>query len=567
MDEVKKTEEDKKIQERKEKFVKFFRSSQIWVVVVLIVALYLGVYIRNLPLTNHGDHPGLWDITTNSWTLGPDLDPWLFTRYAKTIVETGSIPNIDYMRNLPLGADTSVETQVLPYMIAWTYYLLKIFNPVLTLLFAAAVFPVIMFALTIISFFLFVREIFLRKDKENQIRANIISLISTFFMIVVPVFLSRTVAGIPEKESVAFFFMFLSFYLFLKSWKVEKLSISIILSIGAGISTALMGLVWGGVSYIYIPIALSFFISFILNKVHKKEFLAYSLWVISAFTITILFTKRYGSLMGMLTSIDTGLTFLFLIIFVFHFIFWKTKISNIRILKESKIPKQFISLILGAILLIILISIFLGPSFIVEKLKAMHQMTFKPVTGRWSVTVAENRQPDFMEWSSSFGPFIKGIPIMFWLFFLGSVFLFRKMTEVLKKKDSWILAGFYVLTFFGMVFSRYSGSSIFNGENLISKLVYYGSVVLLFGFILYYYFKYEKENNKSFEKIDFEYLLLFSIFLLTLFTARGAVRLIMVLGPIASILLGFLVFDSIDRFRKTKEERSEERRVGKECDR
>jgi asparagine N-glycosylation enzyme membrane subunit Stt3 len=42
-------------------------------------------------------------------------------------------------------------------------------------------------------------------------------------MIIIPAFLSRTVAGIPEKESVAFFFMFLSFYLFLKAWKSERI--------------------------------------------------------------------------------------------------------------------------------------------------------------------------------------------------------------------------------------------------------------------------------------------------------------------------------------------------------
>ena len=55
-------------------------------------------------------------------------------------------------------------------------------------------------------------------------------------MIVIPAFLSRTIAGIPEKESVAFFFMFLSFYLFLKAWKTEKLKFAIILGTLAGIS-------------------------------------------------------------------------------------------------------------------------------------------------------------------------------------------------------------------------------------------------------------------------------------------------------------------------------------------
>ena len=49
-----------------------------------------------------------------------------------------------------------------------------------------------------------------KKNKKSVNRANLIALISSLFMIVIPIFLSRTIAGIPEKESAAFFFMFLS---------------------------------------------------------------------------------------------------------------------------------------------------------------------------------------------------------------------------------------------------------------------------------------------------------------------------------------------------------------------
>src|SRR3989344_8650928 len=190
------------IEIRKERIINFFRKSQYWIYCLLIIALILGVYIRILPMTDHGGNPGLWDVTLNSWTLGPDLDPWLFMRQAKSLI-AGEYPAIDNMRNVPLGFDNSKETVLLPYMIYLTYKITKIFYTDATPEYAGVIFPVIMFALTILAFFFFVREIFLEKDQRIKLRANIIAIISTFLMIVLPVFLPRTIAGIPEKESAA----------------------------------------------------------------------------------------------------------------------------------------------------------------------------------------------------------------------------------------------------------------------------------------------------------------------------------------------------------------------------
>ena len=539
------------VEKRKENVLSVLKNPCVWVIGFLVIALILGIYIRSMPMHDHGGKPGLWDITTGTWTLGPDLDPWLFTRYAKTIVEQGGLPVVDEMRYSPRGYEPAKETRLLPYMIAYTYKLSGGFLD--NVEHAAVIFPVIMFALTILSFFLFVREIFRRKSKRNATRANIIALISTFFMIVIPIFLSRTVAGIPEKESAAFFFMFLAFYLFLRAWKSDKLKWAVILGILAGIATAMMGLISGLVVYVFVSIAVSVFLAFILNKVHKKEFIIYLLWILFSFSFMLLFSDRF-SLKGFITSLDTGLAFMVLFILVIHFTLWHTKISKTRILQNRKIPKNIISLIAVIIFGILSASILFGPGFIIEKLKDVNQIFFKPVTGRWITTVAENRQPFFTEWRASFGPFIKNIPILFWLFFIGSVVLFRKMLNYIKRKDAWILTGLYILFFLGLVFSRYSSGSMFNGENFISKAFYYLSALLLIGYLIYCYIKYHKEGYTGFKKIRFEYLLLFSLFVLCLFTARSAVRLIMVLGPIAPIFVGFLIVECFISWRKSNEE-------------
>jgi len=545
-------DEDNIIEKRKEQAIKFFKQRQIWVLVLLIGAVVLGVYIRTMPMQDHGGRPGLWDITTNTWTLGPDLDPWLFTRYAKTIVEKGSLPKVDMMRNVPRGFDTSGEMMLHSYIIVANYYIFNMIGDY-NVEFAAVITPVMMFALTIIVFFLFAREIFLTEDKSSRIRANLIAIISIFLMVVIPVLLSRTIAGIPEKESSGFFFMFLSFYLFLKAVKSKDLKKAAIFGSLSGIASALMGFVWGGVIYVFITIALLAFIAFAFDKIGRKEFIAYTTWILFTFSILILFSSRY-SINGIMTSTTQSIPFIVLFIFLVHLVLWNTRISQMRLLKESKIPQNLISLLVALVLLFLLVFVLFGPDFIVSKLKAVHQTIFKPVTGRWNITVAENRQPYLNEWQSNFGPFIRNFPIFFWLFFIGSIVLFKEMVNKLKQKEAWVLTGAYVLFLFGLVFSRISPSSLFNGENLISKSAYYGSALLFAGLFMYYYYQYYNKKESGFKELKIEYLFLFVFFLLCLFTARGAVRLIMVTATSTPIFVAYLIVSSVERFKNTKDE-------------
>ena len=86
----------------------------------------------------------------------------------------------------------------------------------------------------------------------------------------------------------------------------------------------------------------------------------------------------------------------------------------------SKIPKRVVSLAVSIILLTIIVLIVLGPSFIGSNIMNVKNILIKPATSRLIQTVAENRQPYFTGWARSFGPYYRNIPLMFWLFFLGS---------------------------------------------------------------------------------------------------------------------------------------------------
>jgi hypothetical protein len=342
--------------------------------------------------------------------------------------------------------------------------------------------------------------------------------------------------------------MFLAFYLFIKAWKSEKLISSCIFGVLAGASTGLMGLSWGGVTYVYITIGLSGLAAFILNKFGKKETLAYGLWLFSSAALMLLLSHRFN-IKEFVLGFDTGVACATFAISLVHIFLWNTNMNKLLGLERIKIPKTVISIVI-VIALGIVASFLISPTYIIDRVSGLYETLIKPITGRWSTTVAENRQPYFTEWFGSFGKAI------FWLFFIGSALLFNKMLDKLKKNDRWILTGLYVLFFFGLVFSRYAPHpAVLDGENLISKLFYFGSALLLVGSIIYYYINYHKENDFSFEKIEFEYIFLFVLFVLTLFTARSAVRLIMVLVPIAPIFLSYLIVEL--GFMSKKEEKKD----------
>ena len=226
--------EEEILKKRKENILSFLKQKKDWIIyLVLGFIVWISVYIRSRNI------PKLKDITTGTWTLGPDLDPFLFLRWAQHIAENGTLFTHDMMRNVPLGLSTKIEMKLLSYMIAWLYDFLSFFSNNVTVTYAAVIFPVIMAGFTAIAFFLFAREIFY---KEKKLTKNIIALISTAFFVLVPSMLARTIAGIPEKESAAFFFMFLAFYFFLKAFHANKFRKNLIFSILAGISTACVNL-------------------------------------------------------------------------------------------------------------------------------------------------------------------------------------------------------------------------------------------------------------------------------------------------------------------------------------
>ena len=546
------------LERRKQKIINFLKKKKDWIYyLILSFIVFIGMYIRTRNISK------LKDITTGTWTLGPDLDPFLFLRWAKYIVEHGKLFLIDTMRSVPLadicsGAtcnpiNTLREMILLPYMMAWFHKVLAIFSKNVTVTYSAVIFPVFMFGLTTIAFFLFARKIFYKQTKKIK---NIIALISTAFFVVIPSLLPRTIAGIPEKESAGFFFMFIAFYFFLEAFTSKKLKRGAIFGVLAGIMTACMALTWGGVGYIFITISAAVIFSFLLGKITKKRFYIFGLWIVSFMALMIPLSGRY-TFTNLMTSTSSGLAFLGFFILFIDFILFKKKLIKIPAKITNKIPKRIISLIVAIVILALLSSTFFGISFIPDKMTSFISETVHPLdVGRFGSTVAENRQPYFInDWKNEFGPVQWNIPLFFWLFFIGSVFLFNYMIQSLSKKEKIILTFGYVIFLLGLIFSKYSSGSILNGNTSLSFIVYFGGVIAFISFFGYFYYKRHKENKLSiFKEFEFSYILYFIILTIAIMGARGAIRLIMVLGAISPVAIGFLVVMGCKKYTRKKEE-------------
>ncbi len=540
------------IEKRKEKVKTLFKGNLIYYIILAVIT-FLGFYIRTRNIDK------LKDITTNSWTLGPDLDPFLFLRWAKYIVKHGSLMTIDMMRNVPLGFNTAGEMKLLAYMITWFYYFLNIFKDI-TVTYAAILFPTIMFAFTTIAFFLFTRKIFYKENKRTK---NIIALIASAFFIVMPSLLSRTIAGIPEKESAGFFFMFIAFYFFLSALESKTIKKSYLFALLTGIATACMGLIWGGVMFIFITLSISMLMAFILGKVKKREFTIYTIWLISSFLIMRPFSTRY-TIVNLLSSTTTGLAFAVLGIFIIDLLLFKIepikeKIT-IKLKRKTKLPNRILSLVVSGVILIILASLIFGPGFLFSQINEVSNALIEPSETRFSFTVAENAQPYFEGWANNFGPVIKGIPLYFWIFFIGTIFLFNLLIKKMRKKERVILTSAYTIFLISIIFSRYSGSKrlmgiLFNGTNTMSVLFYFfGVFVFVFSFAYFYWKRYKQKELSVLKEFNIGYILYFIVLTLGIIGARGAVRLIMFLAAVSPVAVACFSVKLYDISKKEKDD-------------
>ncbi len=505
---------------------------------LLAIIVFFGIYVRTTNIS------GLKDVTTGEYTLGPDLDPFLYLRLAGHIVETGLLPNPDYMRYLGMGAEYK---NLISFDIAYLYKFLSFFSEKITLEYTAIIFPVIFFGLSIIIFFFFVREVF---SQKSEFEKNSIATLSTLLYTVMPAMQHRTNAGIPELESIGIVFFWLSFFLFLKAWDSEgktwKLNKKYFFATLAGFSTALMIYHWGGFRFIFLSISIATLFMFFMGKVRKEETIIYSIWFLISEIALASYTSMSLAIFDITTSTPALFVFAILVTNLFAGELLGKKFRQIT--KKEWIKNEIATILsvgVGGFLVLLLIK----PEFTINIFGNVIERLLHPYGEiRTQLTVAENMQPYMADIMGMFG---KGF---FWMLFLGTFLIFYEIIKNLNKKDRTLLLTTFFIFIVGFFFSRYSPNAALNGTNFISQALYFGTMLLFLGSIAYIYIRNSKENVNEPHHINYNYLWLLVLVLLMVLASKGAIRLLFISSPVFTIPVAFLVIGLFSYWTQSKDE-------------
>ena len=128
----------------------FFAQKKVMnatIIILLLATLVISGWIRTQNISD------LKDSTTGDFTLGPDLDPFLYLRHAEEI-NNGNLENPDMMRYAPLGSVNYALKNLMPWVIFVLFKIMSVFSSK-SITYSAIILPVVLFLISIIGFFLF----------------------------------------------------------------------------------------------------------------------------------------------------------------------------------------------------------------------------------------------------------------------------------------------------------------------------------------------------------------------------------------------------------------------------
>ena len=518
-------------------FLKQKRTKQILMGILLLSLIIFGSWIRlqNMPL--------LKDNTSGEY-IPLALDPYYFLRVAEAINDNGGeLPDKDFKRQ-PYEPKFTME--ILPQTTLLIHKVMNFFGDEVSIAYAHLIYPVIFFALGLLVFF------FLTLTLTNS---KSIAIISSIILTLIPSYLYRTLAGFSDHEAIGMFSFFLALLIFsfgLRNLEKNKRKNLIkIISFGAllGLATSFTIVSWGGIAkFLFMIIPFTFLLFWIINVKHKKEnkkdilnyIYFYGAWIFATLIFAEVLGYNFGQAFNYYMLGSMGILSMFTLAFIivdYFVILYENKIKNEKIKEYRIILSGVLTLVIGLIGLMLIgkdvFGLFAG---VIERL-------LDPFgTDRLGLTVAENKQPYLNDWISQTGKTI------FYLSLAGMMFVGLNISKGIKKiknKALFVLA--WAIFIFGILFSRISPSSLFNGDNFISGFIYFGSLIFYFSSFLYIYFK---DNLK----IKSELLILSSWLVFMLISGRGAIRLFFVITPFFCFMAGYSVINFFNYAKTSKEE-------------
>ena len=476
-----------------------------WLGLIPVFFITLYVRTRNLPLLQ-----GKYLI---------ELDSYFFFRYAKMLLEQGSLPAIDFMRYSPLGYST-VQFKFFPLTLVYLYKIAHSFFPNLSQIEWHVIYPPVITVISLVFFFLFVKELLGHRT----------AFIATAFLAVIPAYLQRTMAGFADHEAVAMLWMFISLWLFVLAWKSENWKKLIPLSAMSGLFAGAMAATWGGYTFLTLSVTL-FLACYALLTNHS----------VKPTKLALPWSLAY--LIGGMIFIGKGLDFIktlpnALLLFVLFFLVLYLVLN--KKLKSTKMPSSLVAAGISAVTGLVA-NFFLK---IVDFSSLISNLT-KQDMARHFYTVSENAQPYFFnDWWGGFG-------FIFFLAFIGASLYFYRLFEnegKSKSKFGWLALAAYVIFFLAFIFGRLSPSSSSLVSFFSNTYLYWLIGFVLSIFSIYLLARYKEKTLNLEDK--WVWILLSTLLLTALLAARGQVRLIFATVPPMAIAAGYFVSAFIDTAKK-----------------
>src|SRR3989344_4831668 len=225
------------------------------------------------------------------YTMMPDIDPYQYLRLAKNYINYGRLgdgekdgKSWDTKVLAPVGRDSSANTELQPYMLAYIYKIAKIFKPQIPLMQAAAYFPIIFVTLAVIFTFLLGRKI----------TNNIGGFFAAIMIGIHTAGLSRTQWGHADTDAYNLFFPIIIIWLFVEILETKNFKKKIVLSI---LNSAVLGLyafAWAGWWYIFDSILAALFVQIAYTLVFDRQNVKSA---ISTFAVYLIGTSIFRGLL------------------------------------------------------------------------------------------------------------------------------------------------------------------------------------------------------------------------------------------------------------------------------
>ena len=435
------------------------------------------------------------------------LDPYYYFRQAKEIINQGFLTSPDLFRNPPIGHEPSLD--FFPYFMAYWSKFLSLFG--LNQEMAHIIYPPAIMLISLIPFYLFVKNVFGKK----------IGLISALLLSIIPGYIFRTGSGFADHESLAMLFVFSALYFFSRGldFKSNK---KYVYGIAAGLFTWLMAMSWSAYPFLVITISLFYLFKFFFSKIDLRYYLT---WVLTFSILLILFGKFDISNYGILIALAT----LFILV-----------INRVISDFDFKMPTQVSSVI---------IAIFVGLTInyifkIIDLTSLVFNLLNAGGSSKVDFTTSEVSRAFVMSGNSYFSNYGYLIFISILGLFLLSSVIFGK----LKKSNRLILTSLTVGSVTLVMLGNWSYSISIMQDLYLQFLASVGIIFILYYSYLYQSNQIEKVQNLANPKL----LLILSLFITSGLLARTATRFLFLFGPAVVILSAYALNELYIHSKKLK---------------